>query len=59
MWPIMDDVTCYVWEVTLIGSGPVIVGRKGNSWKRHLKFGGACLVPRKTSTKTGSGTKYK
>ena len=55
LWPIVDDVTCNVREVTFIASGPVVVGRTGNSWKRHLMFGLARLVHSKTSTKTGSG----
>ena len=59
MWPIVDDVTCNVRKVTLLGSGPVVVGQTGNSRKRYFKFGGARLVPRKTSTETGSGKRYK
>ena len=59
MWPIVDDVTSLGSNLTLIGSGPITVGWMGNPYKLYLKFGGAHLVPRKTLTKTGSGTKYK
>ncbi|KAI0218110.1 Dipeptidyl peptidase 4 [Lamellibrachia satsuma] len=44
-------------NLILISSGSAVVGLTGNSRNRHLNFGEMRLVPRKTSTKTG--TKYK
>ena len=42
---------------TLIGSGPIVADRTGND--EHFVGTRAHLVPRNTSTKTGSWTKYR